>query len=108
MREARAVELAARVVRVGGDRHPAVLVDVEDALAVDVALARLQRRLDDPDAMQLPAHHVGIHVLRRGDVGRLRAVGELVVAVRNDHLLLADELEVEAVHRAVEHASASS
>src|SRR5215472_7633763 len=37
-REARTVELAASVVLIGRERNPAVLIEIEDALAVDVAL----------------------------------------------------------------------
>ena len=54
-REARAVELAARVVLVGRERRPAVLVEVERALAVDVALAGLQRRLRRPTRDAAPS-----------------------------------------------------
>src|SRR4029453_17560529 len=57
-REARTVELATRVVLVRRERGPAVLVKIEHALAVDVPLVRLERGLDHPDAMQLPAHQV--------------------------------------------------
>src|SRR3954471_8290408 len=48
-----APELAAAVVLVGGDHGPAILVDVERALGVDVARAGLERRLDHPHTMQL-------------------------------------------------------
>src|SRR6185436_5085049 len=45
VRKARPVELAARVVLVGRERRPAVFVQEEYALAVDVALVGLERRL---------------------------------------------------------------
>src|SRR5205823_13406660 len=62
--EPRPVELSARVILVRRDSGPAVLVDVEDALAVDMALVWLQRRLDHPHTMQLPAHYVRIQMVR--------------------------------------------
>jgi hypothetical protein len=46
----------------GRERRPAVLVEVERALAVDVALVGLQRAFDDPHAMELPTDEVGIEV----------------------------------------------
>ncbi|MNE82679.1 hypothetical protein D3C80_1794220 [compost metagenome] len=103
MREGTAVKLAIGVIFVGGQGDPAVLIEVEGPFAVDVALARLQRRLDDPDAVQLPTHQIRVDVVRRGDVGRFLVVVQLVGVVRNVHLLLADQFEVEAVQRTVEH-----
>ncbi|MNR24922.1 hypothetical protein D3C85_1420390 [compost metagenome] len=98
VREGSAVQLAIGVIFVGRQGDPAVLVEVEGALAVDVTLARLQGRLDDPDPVQLPTHQVGVDVVRRGDVGRLLVVVQLVGVVRNIHFLLANQFEIKAVH----------
>ncbi|MCY1186923.1 hypothetical protein D9M73_278400 [compost metagenome] len=68
-----------------------------------MALARLQRRLDDPDAVQLPTHQIRVDVVRRGDVGRFLVVVQLVGVVGDVHLLLAQQLEVVTVKRTVEH-----
>ncbi|MCY1423258.1 hypothetical protein D9M71_389660 [compost metagenome] len=66
-------------------------------------LARLQRRLDDPYPVEFPARQVRVDVVRCGDVGRFLVIVELVGIVWNDHLLLADQFEVEAVHGTGEH-----
>jgi hypothetical protein len=66
-------------------------------------LVRLQRRLHHPDSMQLPAHEVGIEVIRLGDFRCRLVIRESVRAVRDVHLLLADELPLVAIERAVEH-----
>ena len=99
-----APELVPVVVLVDDEDLPAVLVDVEGAPLVDVALALLERGVDDPDPVQLVAQVVGVHVERREDVLELDArVLELVGVVGDVDLLLADELPVVLVRRAVEH-----
>src|SRR3546814_20011062 len=51
-----AVQVTACVVFVAGEDGPAVLVDIDRALAVDVPLDRDQVGLDHPDAVLFPAH----------------------------------------------------
>ena len=53
--------------------------------------------------MQLPAHEIRIDVVGLRDVGSVLVVGQPVAAVRDVHFLLADELPVEAIDRALEH-----
>ncbi|MCY1363161.1 hypothetical protein D9M69_499090 [compost metagenome] len=103
MGEGATEQLTTCVIGLSGQGDPAVLVDVEGALGIDVAFARLQSGFHDPHAVQLPAHQIRVDVVRRGDVGRFFVVVQLVGVVRNVHFLLADQLEVEAVHRPVEH-----
>ena len=78
---------------------------IEHALAVEVALTRLERTFHDPHPVQLPPHVLGIDVVGGQRGLQVLGVHELVAVIRDVHLLLADELPVEAVQRAVEHES---
>src|SRR5688572_15682460 len=93
-----APELVAVVVAVDDQDLPRVLVDVERPALVDVALPGLQRRVDDPRAVQLVARVLLVDVQRLEDVRVPELVAvERVGVVRDDDLLLADELPVVAL-----------
>src|SRR5688572_2082023 len=97
-----APELVAVVVAVDHQDLPRVLVDVERAALVDVALARLQRGVDDPDPVQLVARVLLVDVQRLQNVPVLQLVAvQRIGVVRNDDFLLADQLPVVALGAAV-------
>src|SRR5258705_6506578 len=97
-----APQLAARIVEIGCGELERVLVEVHDALREHVALAFLEVALGDPDAAQLVAQELRVHVPGPQHVRRLQAlVGELVDVGRYVHFLLADELPRVAVGGAV-------
>src|SRR5690606_3786341 len=75
-----------------------VLVDVVAAFALRVANALLAGCLDHPDAVQLPALAVRIDVVGHQFGIHVAAPLQLVIAVGNEHFLLADQLPVEAIH----------
>ncbi|MCY1309479.1 hypothetical protein D9M70_595790 [compost metagenome] len=65
---------------------------------------RFDRGLDHPDAVLLVPGHVLIQVVLLNDIGVLQGfAGEVVVVIRNDHFLLADQFEIEPVGHAIEH-----
>ncbi|MCY1526983.1 hypothetical protein D9M68_620340 [compost metagenome] len=99
-------ELAAAVVVVGQGGGPAVFVEVEHALGVDMPGARLELGLYHPDAVFLVAHVFGVDVPSAGEQLFVAYAGvvDLVVVVRDVHLFLADDCPVVAVSRAVEQA----
>ncbi|MOA12369.1 hypothetical protein D3C78_1323530 [compost metagenome] len=101
--EGAAIQLATGVVLVGGQGEPAVFVQVEATLVVDVTGAGLQGAFHHPHAVLLPAHQLRIQMVRRGQRPGVLDVGERVGVVRHEHFLLADQLPVVAVQRAVEH-----
>jgi hypothetical protein len=97
-------QCAAKVVLVGDRDHPAVFIDVEDTSAVNVARARFQRRLHDPDAMQLVARVLGIDMACAQHIGSRRLAARDPVRVVGDvEILPGDELPVVAIRRAVVH-----
>ena len=96
-------QLAAVVVVLGDGDVPAVFLDVEAPLAVDVAEALAQRGLDHPDAPQLVSHVVRVGVPGRQQlILRQRGVVETVAVERHVHFLSPDQRPLEAVHGAVE------
>src|SRR5690606_9351837 len=99
-----APEGAAAVVVVDQRGLPAVLVDVEVAPGVDVPRAALQGRGDVPDAVQLVAGQRRVEVAGFDHLGVLEGRRVEPVAVVGDvDLLLADQLPVVAIQRAVVH-----
>src|SRR5688572_200352 len=97
-----APELVAVVVAVDDHDLPRILVDVERAALVDVALSGLQRRVHHPDAVQFVARMLLVDVQRLQDVAVLQLVAvQRVGVVRDDDFLLADQLPVVAFGAAV-------
>src|SRR5688572_24566686 len=95
-------QLVAVVIAVDDQDLPRVLVDVERAALVDVSLAGLQRRVDDPNPVQLIARVLLVDVQRLQDVAVLELVAvQRVRVVRDDDFLLADQLPVVALGAAV-------
>src|SRR5690606_36209795 len=104
VRLADAPELATTVVQLGCDDGPAVFINIEATLAIDVALTGLEVGLDFPDPMQLVASQVLIHVARLDDVAVLDVAGaDLVAVVGNVQLFLAHEGPVVTIRGATEH-----
>src|SRR5690606_17402192 len=68
-----APQLSAPVIGFGSDDGPGVLVDIETALGIDVALAFLQVALDHPDAVQLITRKVLIGMPGLENIGVLHA-----------------------------------
>ncbi|MCY1512764.1 hypothetical protein D9M68_472380 [compost metagenome] len=99
-----APQLATAVVLVDHRGLPAVLVEVQGALGVDVAGARLQGAFHDPHAVQFVAGDGRVQVARLQQVVVFDlGAGHLVVVVGNVDFLLAHQLPVVAVRRTVEH-----
>ncbi|MNN18901.1 hypothetical protein D3C81_1321210 [compost metagenome] len=83
---------------------PGVFVKVHVALGIDMPLPRFERGLYMPDTMQLITRQVLVDVPRFDDVVVLEFRRlQLVVVVGDVHLLLANQLPVIAVRRAVHH-----
>src|SRR5690606_26703769 len=103
VRLAHAPELATAVVQLGLDDAPAVLIDIEATLTIDVALAGLEVGLDFPDPMQLVASQILVHMAGLDDVAVLDVAGaDLVAVVRNVQLLLAHQSPFVAIRGATE------
>ncbi|MCY1359384.1 hypothetical protein D9M69_459520 [compost metagenome] len=96
-------QLATRVVDVGNQDLPAVLVDIEAALGVDVALAGFEGGLDDPHAVLLVTTQVRVEMARLQHVGVFDAFARQPIGVVADQqFLFADQFPVVAIWRAVE------
>ncbi|MNH30213.1 hypothetical protein D3C79_904960 [compost metagenome] len=81
---------------------PGVFVEVQVTLGIDVSLAWLERGLYMPDTMQFVAGQVLVDVPGFDDVGVFQARRpQFVVVVGDVDLLLAHQLPVVAVRRAV-------
>ncbi|MCY1520429.1 hypothetical protein D9M68_552050 [compost metagenome] len=92
---------------VGLDNVPAVLVQVEAALGIDMTRASFQGCFDHPYPVRLITHQILIHVFLADDLLVFQgAVMELVVVIGNQHFLLADQLPVVLVRGTVVHVHA--
>ncbi|MNF71642.1 hypothetical protein D3C84_535980 [compost metagenome] len=90
-------QLPLAVVAVGKDGGPNIFIKVVGALGHQVTLARLQGGLNYPDAMKFPANLIRIQVMIGKGVFCLRCSENLVAVIGDIHLLLADQLPVEAI-----------
>ncbi|MNH14879.1 hypothetical protein D3C79_744800 [compost metagenome] len=95
-------QFATPVIQVGAKDAPAVLIDIEHTLGINVPLARLQGRFHHPDPVHLIAQQILVEVVGLDDVVVLEAaIGQLVGVVRHQHFLLAQQFPVVLVGRAV-------
>ena len=76
-----APELSTAVVELRLNDGPAVLVDEEATLGIDVPLAALESRLDFPDTVKLVARQILIDVTGLDDVLVLQVTGGDLVTV---------------------------
>src|SRR3546814_13988718 len=89
-----------RIPSIIDGRRPCIFILIEHALRNHMALARLERRLDNPNPMQFPAKQVGIDSLESIDVV-FCFTEETIVIVGNIHFLLAEKLPVIPIKAAV-------
>ena len=95
-------QLAVHVIQVNGENLPAVLVEIEAALAERMAETFTQVCLDHPNAVQLIAQQFGVEVLALNDVlVRNTLLVNGIAVVRHKHFLLALEGPFVAIRRAV-------
>ena len=96
-------QLALLVVQVDGKNRPAVLVDIEATLVVEVAEALAQGRLDHPHAMQLVAQQFRVQGAWLDDaVVRKALLMHGITVVGHQHFALAEQFPLVAIRRAIE------
>src|SRR5690606_11521600 len=99
-----APQLSPPVEVIGQGDLPAILVDVEHAFGVDIALAIPESGLDHPDPVQLVARQILVDMAGLDDLLVLeRRRVQLIAVVRDVNLTLTQQLPVVAIHCPAEH-----
>ena len=101
--EALLPQIAACIVEVAHHGMAGVLIKEKHALAIEMAIAFLERGFQHPDAAQFVAHVVGVGMAGLEQIGVLHGIGVNLVRVGgNVDFLLAQILPVVALGRAIE------